>query len=201
MKKILAFIICSIGWFAIIVQYYLMIENTLLPFSETTVRFFSFFTILTNIIVAVYFTKQLFTSFSGSSNSNFLTAITVYILIVGIIYQVILRSSWNPTGLQRFVDELLHGVIPFLTLVYWYLYGKKSGLKYGNMIKWAIYPLIYLFYILIRGGFSGFYPYPFVNVSEIGIAQTLVNSFYVLIFFIIVSGLLISIGRFIGIKR
>ncbi|MFZ5976285.1 MULTISPECIES: Pr6Pr family membrane protein [unclassified Hydrotalea] len=33
---------------------------------------------------------------------------------------------------------------------------------------WLIYPLLYLVYILIRGSFSGFYPYPFVNVLQIG---------------------------------
>ncbi|WP_419868131.1 Pr6Pr family membrane protein [Chryseobacterium sp. CT-SW4] len=194
MKKIFALIVCMIGWFAIIAQYYIMINTAALSISETTIRFFSYFTILTHIIVAVYFSNQLFRS-ERKVDSSFLTAVTVYILMVGIIYQVVLRSSWNPTGLQRWIDELLHGVIPLLTLIYWYFYENKSRLRHTSMIKWSIYPLVYLFYILIRGNFSGFYPYPFINVSEIGIEQTLINSFYVLIFFIIVSGILIGIGK------
>jgi len=46
-----------------------------------------------------------------------ITAITVYITIVGLVYNVILRFLWKPEGLQFIVDELLHTVIPLLLLV------------------------------------------------------------------------------------
>ena len=39
-----------IGWFAIITQFILMIENKQADILETVFRFFSFFTILTNIM-------------------------------------------------------------------------------------------------------------------------------------------------------
>ncbi|MFC3161459.1 hypothetical protein ACFOEQ_26135 [Chryseobacterium arachidis] len=59
MKKILALIFALIGWFAVIMQYQLMLEDSKFTFLEMTIQFFSYFTILTNIIVAVYFTSQL----------------------------------------------------------------------------------------------------------------------------------------------
>lgn len=49
-----------------------------------------------------------------------ITAITVFILIVGSVYQIVLRSIWEPTGLQFIVDELLHTVIPLYMLGYWF---------------------------------------------------------------------------------
>ncbi|WBV60508.1 Pr6Pr family membrane protein [Chryseobacterium camelliae] len=193
-QRILSLLFALIGWFAIITQYDLMLKNTQVSFEKTIIRFFSFFTILTNIIVAVYFTLQTVNS-SKIKKPGILTAITVYILIVGLIYQIILRSTWNPTGLQKIVDELLHTVIPVLVLIYWYLYENKSGLNYKQIPQWAVYPLLYLFYILTRGHFSGFYPYPFVNVADLGYTKVLINSFWILVFFMAISILFVRVGK------
>lgn len=195
MKRFLALIFCLIGWFALSAQYYLMIQTSVAPFLEINIRFFSYFTILTNLIVAVYFTSQVFKKDQKSENSGTLTAITIYIVIVGLIYQAVLRSTWNPTGLQRVVDELLHTLIPVFVLIYWFLYENKNGLNYKQIPKWAVYPLIYLFYILIRGNFSGFYPYPFVDVLSIGYSKVMMNSFWILVFFVGLSMLFIRIGK------
>ncbi|EJL72718.1 Pr6Pr family membrane protein [Chryseobacterium populi] len=196
MKKILSLIFCLIGWFALIAQYYLLLENNINSFWESTVRFFSFFTILTNLIVAVYFTVQALKPQSKKdTDPGILTSITLYICIVGIIYQVILRSTWNPQGLQKLVDELLHSVIPVLTIIYWYLYENKSSLNYKQILKWAVYPLLYFIFIIIRGSFSGFYPYPFVDVNIIGFTQVLMNAFWVLVFFAGLSVIFILIGK------
>ncbi|MEY8759240.1 Pr6Pr family membrane protein [Chryseobacterium tongliaoense] len=196
MKRILSFIFCLIGWFALIAQYYLLLENATNSFWESTIRFFSFFTILTNLIVAIYFTAQVLKPQSAkNTDSGTLTSITIYICIVGIVYQIILRSSWNPQGLQKLVDELLHSVIPVLTIIYWYLYENKSNLHYKQIFKWAVYPLLYFIFITIRGSFSGFYPYPFVDVNIIGFAQVLMNAFWVLVFFVGLSMIFILTGK------
>ncbi|MCS3532093.1 Pr6Pr family membrane protein [Chryseobacterium sp. JUb7] len=194
MKRILALVFSFTGWFALIMQYNLMLEHSDLPFWEITIRFFSYFTILTNLIVAAYFTFQIFNR-NPDKKSGTLTAITVYILIVGLIYQIILRSTWNPTGMQKLVDELLHTIIPVLVVTYWYIFENKTSLNYRHILKWSIYPLLYLIYILIRGNFSGFYPYPFINVSEIGFTNVIINSFWILIFFTGLSVILIKIGK------
>jgi hypothetical protein len=59
MKNKLTLFFATIAWFAVLAQYYLMIENRVASFSETTIRFFSFFTILSNTLVAIYFTVLL----------------------------------------------------------------------------------------------------------------------------------------------
>ncbi len=48
-----------IAWFAVIVQFYLNIVNRANPIPEVIMRFFSYFTILTNILVALCFTGLL----------------------------------------------------------------------------------------------------------------------------------------------
>jgi hypothetical protein len=191
-------IIALIGWFAIIVQFYLMLFNRVASVPETIVRFFSFFTILTNILVAlsasIIFIKPQPESGFFQRSTN-ITAITVYIFIVGLIYNLILRFIWAPQGMQRLVDELLHLIIPILFVIYWFLFISKKELKWNNLWTWLVYPLVYIIYALIRGSFSGFYPYPFVDVNLLGYQKVLINSLGITVLFIFFSLLFIGTGR------
>lgn len=198
MKKTLIVLFGAITWYAVIAQYVLMMGNRTTSVAETVIRFFSFFTILTNIIVAVYFTMLLLAK--GKARDSFerpgtLTAVTIYITIVGLVYQVALRHVWSPTGMQLVVNELLHSVIPVLVLVFWFLYENARPIRYVSILTWAIYPLLYLVYILIRGSISDFYPYHFIDVNSLGMTKTLYNSAVILILFIVISGVLLFAGK------
>lgn len=194
MKKHLSLIFASIAWFTVIAQYYLMIENRVTPIIETSIRFFSFFTILTNSLVAIYFTLSILKK-KIIDKPGTLTAVTVYITIVGIVYQIILRPIWKPTGLQMIVNELLHSVIPLLVILFWYLYEEKKTLTYKQLPMWLIYPFVYLLYILVRGSISNFYPYPFVDVANLGFAKVLSNSAILMLVFISIAALFITLGK------
>lgn len=196
-QRLILIVLAILGWFALTIQFYLNINSKVAPFSEILIRYFSYFTILTNLLVAVCCTSQLLPSrftlyFSNSKRS---TAIAVYILIVGLVYNVILRFLWHPQGLQMIVDELLHSVIPSLFLAYWLLFVKKDTLEWRNFLPWLWYPMAYLAGVLIRGSFSGFYPYPFLNKTQLGTTAVLWNSFGVALLFVIFSLLFIGIGK------
>ena len=111
-------------------QFYLMLLNKTAPIPETIVRFFSFFTILTNILVAICFTAVACTPsskwgrfFSRPSN---VTALAVYKTVTGIVYNVILHFLGSPKGLQFIADELLHSIIPVLFIFYWFIFVLKT---------------------------------------------------------------------------
>ena len=153
-------IIVVLGWFALLLQLYLIILHRVASLPETIVRFFSFFTIQTNILVALCFTflwlkpKSKWGLFF--SKSKIVTAITLYSIIVGLVYNAILRFLWAPTGSQKIADELLHLVIPILVLIYWTLFVPKKALEFKNIFPWLIFPSVYLVYSLIRGAFFVF---------------------------------------------
>ncbi|MGX7666678.1 Pr6Pr family membrane protein [Flavobacterium pedocola] len=199
MSKILIFCIAISSWLAVIIQYDLMLANRANSVLETTIRFFSFFTILTNSIVAVYFSYLTYNYLKNKkaihSSLGTLTAITVYITIVGLVYQIILRHTWNPTGTQKIVDELLHSVNPILVIVYWFLNQKNSTLKYQQIPSWLLFPLVYLIYVLIRGYYSNFFPYPFLNLTNIGLIKVVVNIIIMTTLFTIISMLFIWIAK------
>ena len=190
------------GWIAVVSQFYLIIVNRVASVPETILMFFSFFPILTNTLVALCFTFLLLRPASNwgrfFSNPKTLTAITVYISMVGIAYNIILRSLWDPKGLQLIVDELLHSVIPLFFILYWLIFVPKTELYWKNVFPWLVYPFVYLVFILFRGAFSGFYPYPFINVNNLGYNKVFLNSGRLLIVFLTLSLLFVVIGKIIS---
>ena len=197
--RIIALLGALLGWFAILMQLYLMIENRVVPVPGTLLRFFAFFTIDTNIIVALCFSfiflgnkTRLGRFFSKAST---VTAITVYITIVGIVYNVILRSEWDPQGMQKIVDELLHSVIPALFIIFWLVFVPIEQLKWKNAFPWLIYPVVYMSYAIIHGAITKFYPYPFVDVNKLGYNKALLNAGGVLLIIFLLSLSLIATGK------
>ena len=200
--KILMFTGSLIGWIAIFGQFYLIIENRVASVPVTIIRFFSYFTILTNIIVAVCFSMQLITPSSAGgrfwSSAKTQAAVAVYILVVGIVYNTVLRFLWAPTGLQRIVDELLHTVVPLLYLLYWIFFTPKNGLKWGDALNWLWVPFIYLVYIMIRGAITNNYPYPFMDAYNHGYPKVATSSIVILLLFLFLSFLFIAAGRWLA---
>jgi len=199
--KFFAAITAILGWFAVAAQFYLIMQGRTLPVTETIIKFLSYFTILTNIVAALGFTFTVFKKTGFFSRPGIQTAITVYIVVVGAVYNLVLRFLWNPQGLQLWVDESLHTVVPLLGLLYWILFVPKSTLKWKDSIVWMAFPIGYTVLIIIRGAISGYYPYPFIDVPEIGYPQALLNGGILMLVFMGLSLFLIAIAKFISRKQ
>jgi hypothetical protein len=188
-----------LGWFAVIVQFYFYIGNAAASLPEMVIRFFSYFTILTNILVALSCTSLVFFANSkwgrhfGTVQTQ--TAITVYIVVVGLVYNTVLRFIWQPQGMQRVVDELLHLILPVLCLVYWLAYVRKNDLKWNDFWVWLVYPLVYLVVVMVRGWFSGYYPYPFLDLEKLQTSAVVLNCIGITLLFFLFSLLFIGIGK------
>lgn len=198
-------LIFLLGWFALISQFYLILQNSENSVAENIIRYFSFFTILTNIMLAVCATVLLLKPKSKWGNffsrPSTLTALTVYITIVGVAYNTILRFLWQPQGLQWITDELLHLIIPVLFILLWCLYVAKSQLEYKQAFTWLIFPIIYIIYTAIRGAITDYYPYPFTDVTQLGYGRVGLNSLGLFAAFLGLSLFLIAVGKTIGRKN
>ncbi|HVZ25152.1 MAG TPA: Pr6Pr family membrane protein [Sediminibacterium sp.] len=201
MKRIHVPIIIGIavcGWFAVITQWVLMANNRTTNLGETLIRFFCFFTILSNVLVSSVSTGWLLHPHrrwrQWAERPGVQTAITVYILVVGLVYNSILRFLWSPVGLQWWVDECLHSLIPLLFLIHWLLFTPKTSLSYRMIPAWLVFPAIYISLIALYGAVSGWYPYPFINVSSIGYPRAILHTALLLLTFTSLSALLIWIA-------
>lgn len=188
-NKISAFlsILC---WFTVILQLILIIVNRQASVFETIIRFFTFFTILTNILVAMVFTAnwlQPKNSFQFFNKPNTQVAIAVYIFVVGFVYNTILRFIWQPKGWDKVADELLHLVIPIVYILFWYFKFSKKEINSKSVFGWLLFPIIYIVIVMIRGYFSGYYPYPFLHVGNLGVEKVIYNSILMTLFFVVVS--------------
>lgn len=202
MTKTLRVLAAAIGWFAVILQYWLVITGDVGPDPvNRTINFFSYFTILTNIVAATAMTASVLAPGSFFDRPSVRTAIATYIIVVGVVYHLILRDLWDPKGLQWIADVSLHYVTPVLFALDWLLFVPKRGVPWTTALWALVYPLVYMGWTLWHGSWSGFYPYPFVDVSQIGLEKTLQNAAGMTGAFLVLCLVLIAIGRLIGLLQ
>lgn len=198
-EKVYLGLLTITAWFALIFQFYLHINSGAASSTELLIRFFSYFTIDSNLLVAICATaifllpKTAFGTFF--KKPSVITAITVYITVVALIYNTVLRFLWVLSGWSVVLNELLHVIVPLLFLIYWIYFVPKQLLKWSNIWGWLTFPLIYIFFVLIRGAYANFYPYPFLNVTELGLQQVLLNCVFVTLLFVMLFFAFVAIGR------
>jgi hypothetical protein len=199
MGRILAGAIAVIGWFGLILQFVIVLTsevNQSLAVSERIIRYFSFFTILTNLIVAI--TTSAIAFYPGNrffSKASVQAAVATYISIVGVVYSLYLREVWDPQGWQALVDHTLHDVVPLLFVIYWLIAAPKLGITWLDPFRWLIYPLVYIAYSLTRGAVADWYPYWFVDVTKLGYSTALTNTVFVLVAFVVVGVVFVVLAR------
>jgi len=145
---------------------------------------FAFFTITTNLLVAVVFTAI------AANRTVFRAAWVVAgtmlsILLVGVIYALLLHGLTELSGGSAVANVLVHMVTPVVVPLFWIFFVDKGGLTWRHPFLWAIYPLAYLAYGLTRGAATGRYPYPFMDVLSLGWEKTARNVFCIAVAFMV----------------
>jgi hypothetical protein len=167
--------------------------------TAAVVRFLSYFTILSNLWVTLGFTLPLLAP-KSAIGGFFATASTrgasaVYIVIVGVTYSLLLRHLLHLQSWAKVADVIVHHGMPVFYLGYWFLFAPKSALRWKDAAAWLLYPLAYLIYTLLHGAYTGWYPYPFLNVTGLGYRQTLANVAVFVVAFLGLGLLIVAIGR------
>ncbi|MCP2074271.1 UNVERIFIED_ORG: hypothetical protein J2Y77_003707 [Pseudomonas lini] len=196
-----------LGWTGLSVQLYLILLGRWelgASLLGGLVNFFSFFTVVTNTLVAVVLTWEL-TPRKSAARRWFLlpgvrSGIAVSIALVSLAYNLLLRHLWQPEGWQFVADELLHDVVPLMYLAYWWLSVPKGTLRLGHIGLWVIYPLVYFAWLLLRGELLAAYPYPFTDVATLGYPQVFINAGGILAGFVGIALAVVGVDRWLGLK-
>lgn len=196
----------GIAWNALLMQLVLTFTTSLQNGHGPVyalVLYFGYFTILSNLLAALVLTAAVLPAdgraFWRIFRAPWLrTGATAAMLMVGLVYFLILRHTWQPQGLQWFTDALLHYLMPLLMLAFWVLCSRRGGLAWRDLPHCLIYPVTYLLYVFARGALTGLYPYPFIDVPAIGLAQALGNALFILTGFSLLCAGLFAANRFIG---
>lgn len=154
-----------------------------------------FFTIWANTVLAFVLAYGALTGRGGAGTFG---GVTLWILIVGLVFHLLLKGEAPQSPAGRWADFLLHTLGPGLMALWWLTFAPKDGLRTGHAVMWLGLPLVFFVYALIRGQMTGFYPYFFINPVEQGWGGVLMWSAGLLVAFWAGGMVLVALGRAIA---
>lgn len=168
------------------------------PIGTRLVRLFSFFTIQSNLFVL------------GTSIALFLDIrrdgrlwrvlrfdALLGIVITGLVFETILAPlafsymrGWAVVATIGF-----HYIAPWATLIGWLIFGPRPRAGWTTAAWAFVWPLLWLVYTFVHGAITGWYPYPFLDVTTIGFADSVRNSAIVLAIGVVIAVVITLVDR------
>lgn len=150
---------------------------------RATGNFHSYFTVLANLMVVVAFMAP------GSffRHARVRGSVTLYIALVGLVYEVMLRRVWHPEGAEFVASLILHDAVPLAVIAHWLLLREKGALRWSHPFAWLWFPIAYLAYAFARGRFTGWWLYPFIDASSLGYLRVFLNAAALIALFLILG--------------
>jgi hypothetical protein len=91
--------------------------------------------------------------------------------------------------------------MPVVLVADWLLDPPRHRLAFGMVAAWISFPLVWFVYTLTRGAAVDWYPYPFVNVDELGLGGVLVRAMVLFVGFALAAGALLLLGNRLAVRR
>jgi hypothetical protein len=190
----LAFAVLTIV--AIVAQY----AHRANPSAFYTANFFSYFTNESNLFATALLlygayrglrpggwagTEAYRSKADGSQAYDLLRgAAVIYMVITGAVF-VLLLSGSAPS--VPWANAVVHYVMPIVIVLDWLIDPPRSRIAWYRTWRWLIFPVVYFSYTLIRGAITGWYPYPFFDVTSKGYGRVLADGVGILIAMIAVG--------------
>ncbi|MGF1653430.1 MAG: Pr6Pr family membrane protein [Actinomycetales bacterium] len=153
-------------------------EDALFPTPLSRVlNLFAFFTIWSNLLVGVVTARlALGRGLDGLAWRTARLASLVGITVTFVVYNVALRGLLELSPIGAVANELFHSAVPALTVVGWLVFGPRQRTSW-RVVAWTpVLPITWLAVTLVRGAAAGgVYPYPFLDVAELGVVGVALN--------------------------
>ena len=151
---------------------------------------FCYFTIQSNLVVGI--TNLMLALQIGRGSEWFrvfrLTGI-VAITVTFIVFHTAPSGLVDLEGWAKVADQFLHTLVPALAVAAWLKFGPRGIVGRRTALLALIPPLVWVVFTLIRGAIIDFYPYPFVDVNDLGDLRVLANTALIaLLFFALAVG-------------
>jgi hypothetical protein len=181
-----------VGALALLIQVVLTLRGAGAPnltVGTRFVRFLSYFTIESNIAVTVSCAAL---ALAPGTTSRWVHTVrvdaVVGIFVTGVIHLVLLRPLGSPSGIGRVTDEAFHVVVPILAVLGWLIWGPRP-IRLAVFRPALIWPIAYVLWTGIHGAVTGWYPYPFVDVSVHGYPRVVATGLAILVAFAALAAL------------
>ena len=196
--------ICAlIAWVVLSLRFVdMLIIGEYSSIAETLFVYFGFFTVWTNILIALAFTAPLLNPDRKLSNffmrPGVRAALASYILMVSVVYHMAIAPEWDPQGFTLLTAHGLNTVMPMLYIFDWLFFAEKRPIFYKHLPYWLIFPAVYGATSIVRGLLTNIYPYPFLDVSLTGIGDVLLNMLGLVAVFAVVGPIFIAVAHLIS---
>ncbi len=131
--------------------------------------FFGYFTIQSNLIVAVALAVTLVAAAKRKRSdlrvSLLRGAATVYIATTGIVYNTLLTGA-NVSASVPWSNDIVHKVVPAYVVLDWLLFSDRARLLFRHVWWFLLYPAVWTTVVLVRGATDGWVPYPFLDPAQ-----------------------------------
>ncbi len=203
MKKNYRIMCALIAWVVLSLRFIdMLIIGEYSSIAETLFVYLGYFTVWANVLIALAFTAPLLNP--DKKLADFFmrpavrAALATYILMVSVVYHMLIVPYWNPQGFTWLTATGLNTVMPILYIIDWLFFAEKRPIFYKHLPYWLIFPAVYGVTSIIRGLFTNVYPYPFLNVAELGIGDVLFNMFGLVAVFAVVGPIFIKVAHLIS---
>lgn len=163
----------------------------------------TYFTILSNIVVAVVMTvlvrrPGLFarTDRVGLVWRALRLDSVIMIVVTGVVYNLLLATG-GKTGWDYVSNATIHVVTPILTVLVWLLVGPRGLITLRTIGLSLLLPLAWAAYALVRGSVIGAYPYSFLDVSANGLVPVLAFILQILVVAVVLASIMKAIDSII----
>lgn len=153
--------------FGLVIQGQSVLDETQVPpLGTRLLRLASYFTIQSNLLVAVSAATLVRNAERDGSVWRVVRIDAVLgITLTGLVHFLLLRPILDLEGLNALADTGLHLVVPAMALAGWLLFGPRPRLNAATVLWSLLWPVAWLVYTLILGAITGWYPYPFLDVE------------------------------------
>ena len=185
-------VVALVAWFAVVFQLVLVLQGSAVLVEddppgrgESIYRFFAYFTIQSNLLVAIASTALAREPELDRPTWRVVRlAGMVGITVTGLVHFFLLRPLLDLDGADWMADKLLHMVVPVLALAAWAWVGPRPRFTWREAAYALVWPLAWLAWTLVVGQVDGWVPYPFLDASEEGWGSVAVVSVGITVLFL-----------------
>jgi hypothetical protein len=161
--------------------------------------FLSYFTVLSNVLVAVVMALL----WRDPQRNGALFRVLrmdalIMITVTGLIYWGVLAGGVELQGLEYVTNTIEHTLVPIAAILVFLIFGPRGQFRVSTVFVALILPIAWALVILARGAVISAYPYGFIDVARYGYGSVFQSIAGVAVFGVIIGFVFLGIDRLLA---
>lgn len=167
-------------------------------------NFFTFFTVLSNLLAMVVLLEGGRRMLSGRPPVPDMVrgAAVVYMTVTFIVFALLLRGLQEELQTHvEWVDTVFHRLTPVVLMIGWVVDPPRERITFRRSLRWLVFPIVWVVFTMIRGAIDGRYPYPFLDPENGGYGTVAVYMVAITVLFVLVCWAVSASGNALRTRR